>query len=243
MKSTKEIEVVALKARRELGMPSGALHETVLRKILENGDYYLFYYPFDENGISGAVINSVEAKVLIINSSKSLGRQNFTIAHEIGHIYLHDTENMIETAQNCSMTKEKEADKFASIFLMPDDEVASTIKSNGRIVFDVVEVMEISQMFRMSYKGTLSKLKEMYGSWSVPKYLWDKKPLYLAEMLNMDEKLYLPTKEKYWSTNKFVSIAFKALDKDKISFSKFLELVRDIGLDGYDVLENMKGKD
>jgi len=73
--------------------------------------------------------------------------------------------------------------------------------------------------------------------------LWDKKPLQLAEMLNMDKRLYEPSGEKYWSNTKYVSAAFRALEKERISFSRFLELMKDIGLNGYDVLENMKESD
>lgn len=98
-------------------------------------------------------------------------------------------------------------------------------------------------MFRMSYSGTLARLKEIFGDSSIPSLLWQKKPLQLAAMLNMDKRLYEPTNEEYWSTNKYVSASYKALEKEIISFSKFLELMREIGLDGYEVLDNMRETD
>lgn len=242
MRTPREIEAVALKARKELGFSLG-LNETLLRKNLEDRGYFLFYYPFGESGISGAVFNSVHAKILVINSSKSIGRQNFTVAHELGHIYLHKTESLVEIPGDESSIKEREADRFASMFLMPANDVFSIIQTDGGIELDAVEVMEISQMFRMSYKATLERLKEVFGQRAVPQSLWDKKPLQLAEMLNMDRRLYEPSGEKYWSNSKYVSTAFRALEEERISFSRFLELMKEIGLDGYDVLENMKNSD
>ena len=155
---------------------------------------------------------------------------------------MHKTDNIVEHSYNSKSVIEIEADKFASFFLMPYNEVVSLTSINGEKEFDVIEVMEISQMFRMSYKGTLLRLKEIFGSRVVPEMLWDKKPLILAELFNMDEQLYKPTNEKYWSTNKYISTAYKALHKEKISFSKFLELMKEIGLNGYDVLENINAK-
>lgn len=242
MRTSREIEAVALKARKEIGLSLG-LNETLLRKNLEDRGYFLFYYPFVESGISGALFSSVHARILVVNSSKSIGRQNFTVAHELGHIYLHNTESLVEISGDESSTKEREADTFASMFLMPANDVSSMIQTNGGIEFDAVEVMEISQIFRMSYKATLKRLTEVFGRKAIPLTLWDKKPLQLAEMLNMDKRLYEPSGEKYWSNTKYVSTAFRALEKGRISFSRFLELMKDIGLNGYDVLENMKESD
>ena len=242
MRTSREIEAVALKARKEIGLSLG-LNETLLRKNLEDKGYFLFYYPFGESGISGALFSSVHARILVVNSSKSIGRQNFTVAHELGHIYLHNTDSLVEISGDESSTKEREADNFASMFLMPANDVSSMIQTNGGIEFDAVEVMEISQIFRMSYKATLKRLTEVFGRKAIPLTLWDKKPLQLAEMLNMDKRLYEPSGEKYWSNTKYVSTAFKALERERISFSRFLELMKDIGLNGYDVLENMKESD
>jgi Zn-dependent peptidase ImmA (M78 family) len=242
VRTSREIEAVALKARKEIGLSLG-LNETLLRKNLEDKGYFLFYYPFGESGISGALFSSVHARILVVNSSQSIGRQNFTVAHELGHIYLHNTESLVEISGDESSTKEREADTFASMFLMPVNDVSSMIQTNGGIEFDAVEVMEISQMFRMSYKATLKRLTEVFGRKAIPLTLWDKKPLQLAEMLNMDKRLYEPSGEKYWSNTKYVSTAFRALEKGRISFSRFLELMKDIGLNGYDVLENMKESD
>ena len=239
VRTPREIEAVALKARKELGLCLG-LNESLLRKNLEDRGYFLFYYPFGESGILGALFSNVHARILVINSSQSIGRQNFTVAHALGHIYLHNTESLVEIPGDESSTKEREADSFASMFLMPANDVSSIIRTNGGIEFDAVEVMEISQMFRMSYKATLERLKEVFGQKAIPQSLWNKKPLQLAEMLNMDRRLYEPSEEKYWSNSKYVSTAFRALKKERISFSRFLELMKEIGLDGYDVLENMK---
>ena len=72
MRTSREIEAVALKARKEIGLSLG-LNETLLRKNLEDRGYFLFYYPFGESGISGALFSSVHARILVVNSSQSIG--------------------------------------------------------------------------------------------------------------------------------------------------------------------------
>jgi len=210
VRTSREIEAVALKARKEIGL-SLCLNETLLRKNLEDRGYFLFYYPFGESGISGALFSSVHARILVVNSSQSIGSQNFTVAHELGHIYLHNTDSLVEISGDESSTKEREADSFASMFLMPVNDVSSMIQTNGGIEFDAVEVMEMSQMFRMSYKATLKRLTEVFGRKAIPLTLWDKKPLQLAEMLNMDKK----TKKKANIKISGMSCASCALNVEK----------------------------
>jgi Zn-dependent peptidase ImmA (M78 family)/transcriptional regulator with XRE-family HTH domain len=58
-----------------------------------------------------------EKPFIFINYNKSMEHIRFSIAHELGHLILHD-----DTAQEDSNI-EKEADRFASAFLMPADDI------------------------------------------------------------------------------------------------------------------------
>ncbi len=49
-----------------------------------------------ESSISGATLKTNKVKVILVNSSKTLGHQNFTVAHEIYHC-LYD-ENLVSRA-------------------------------------------------------------------------------------------------------------------------------------------------
>jgi len=74
--------------------------------------------------ISGLI--DYASKKILVNASESLGRQRFTLAHEIGHAYLHKGEQAIidyrADLDNPDSDKEREANQFAAALLMPREE-------------------------------------------------------------------------------------------------------------------------
>jgi len=73
---------------------------------------------------SGFVLRKDGAGLIGINSSESPRRQRFTIAHELGHFFLHPSkEAFVDYRQNgkkqIRTLKEREADLFAASLLMP----------------------------------------------------------------------------------------------------------------------------
>ncbi len=89
------------------------------------------------NSLSGKV--DYKEKKIYVNSLEPKQRQRFTIAHEIGHIILHEKingSNNRETRDKDLMVQsnsieEIEANIFASHLLMPDDEFYNQWKFNG----------------------------------------------------------------------------------------------------------------
>lgn len=75
-------------------------------------------------GVAGMV--DYEQKTLYVNSSDSVARQRFTLAHEIGHVLLHSGSGSLvdyrSNLENPVETKEYEANKFAAALLMPRTE-------------------------------------------------------------------------------------------------------------------------
>lgn len=127
--------------------------------------------------------------VITINSSLSKHRQNFTIAHELGHIALHSSivENLFsiedrESDKNTIISKsiygrmEYQANTFASYLLMPNipfmTEVNKLFKENwittGRLYHDYqpcnirdcnVVVGALSSKFNVSQEAVIVRLK------------------------------------------------------------------------------------
>ncbi|WP_130799180.1 helix-turn-helix domain-containing protein [Streptomyces otsuchiensis] len=60
---------------------------------------------------------------IFLNTSKSASRSRFDVAHELGHLIMHRDED----AGTRTKASEKEADDFASNFLMPRRSIASRI--------------------------------------------------------------------------------------------------------------------
>ncbi|HDK7140066.1 TPA: ImmA/IrrE family metallo-endopeptidase [Clostridium botulinum] len=72
---------------------------------------------------------------ICINHRNTIGHQNFTLAHEIGHYFLHKGEYCSDTDKTISISKkntdklEQEANEFAAEFLYPLEYVSKDIKN------------------------------------------------------------------------------------------------------------------
>lgn len=65
--------------------------------------------------------------VIIVNKSFSNDRKRFTLAHELGHILMHDEKNFPISEYRTDKIKEEEANIFASEFLMPESEIKNQL--------------------------------------------------------------------------------------------------------------------
>lgn len=102
-----------------------------LFNLITNDDDYiskynllLFKQDLGEN--SSGFISYIEdtLAIICINYKMNIGRQNFTLAHEIGHMFLHKglaTDDSAEIENDNSNHYEKEASDFAAEFLYPKD--------------------------------------------------------------------------------------------------------------------------
>jgi Zn-dependent peptidase ImmA (M78 family) len=88
----------------------------------------------------------------------SAERQIFSAAHELGHLIMHlrsyDTSEESEDKQ-----EEKEADLFASHFLMPKEGFDREWRETSGLAFPD-RVMKVKRIFRVSYKTVLFRLVE-----------------------------------------------------------------------------------
>lgn len=100
-----------------------------LPKILKLCGIDLEKKELKDSGASGVLVFRDGAFKIIVNSSDSDVRQRYTIAHELGHFYLHAKN--IDVMSNESDeeffrgqvhdSKEREANQFAAELLMPED--------------------------------------------------------------------------------------------------------------------------
>lgn len=135
----------------------------------EHLGYMLLRYPLDENADLGLVLKKDDDTIIFINSNNRLSRQIFTLAHEIGHIVLHFSEDQSFIDNQMTITgkedKEQEANYFAACLLMPAEEVQRFIdlelpdyKENGLTALDIARMMS---EFSVSYEMTLNRLESL----------------------------------------------------------------------------------
>lgn len=117
--------------------------------------------PFDNNTISGKIQKKGESFIIQINPFELEERKTFTLAHEIGHLFLHmgylvnpEKWKSINIYEDSPMFRqgyseeEYEANEFAAAFLMPFDEFKKAALNN-------LSINEIANKFQVSKEAAL----------------------------------------------------------------------------------------
>lgn len=112
--SAKEI---ARKIRYELKVYNGAVPN--LSTLLENNGIIIIRFDFGTDKIDGlTTITDSDRKIIFINNQMPNDRIRFSMAHELGHLVMH-----LGNPPCSSDDAERQADEFASEFLMPEEEI------------------------------------------------------------------------------------------------------------------------
>lgn len=154
-------EALELSPREPIRDVCGLLEEKGVKVhlIVRNTDSFFGLSVSPDAGGPAVVINKWERI--------SVERWIFTAAHELGHLLLH-ASSYDRSLDSEDPDQEREADRFASYFLMPepvfDEEWQET---SGLALLD--RVLKIKRIFRVSYKTVLHRLTETKR---VPKEAW-----------------------------------------------------------------------
>lgn len=140
-----------------------------LNKILKNENIKLLKANNLDNLVPNKVISGILAivdneKKIYINNNHANTRNKFTIAHELGHYYLHRDDVIQNGGQLISFrsnghstsTQEVEADLFAAELLMPKGELytQATLNKNGSVGF-------LANYFNVSEPAMSRRIREL----------------------------------------------------------------------------------
>ena len=98
---------------------------------------------------------------IVVNAGKevTVERKIFTVAHELGHLLLHP--QAYDPAKSTeSESEEKQANRFAAHFLMPQRAFQKKMDESYGLGF-VEKVLHIKRFFGVSYQSVLYRLAEM----------------------------------------------------------------------------------
>ena len=191
----------------------------------------LVFYPLGKN-ISGMCVKDKEIKLIAINSTMSYGRQRFSLAHELYHLYFDDASgfNVCSRILDPKSENEKCADQFASYFLAPYKSLKVAIKKeapNGSLSMQNVIALEqyfgmshLAMFWRLVSEGYLSQEKLDDYSYGV---------ISAAKTLGYDDKLYNPTPVEFQSRTygHYLKQVEELRQKDLVSSGKIDELLLD----------------
>lgn len=129
----------------------------------------LFRLPFIENSVAGFVGYKNNQFVIFTNTSKTLGYEIFTLAHEIYHLIENSSEIKKDIAisayDKTSDDNDDIADMFASELLMPKDlfkkDYNKLIEEYNLTTPDYKLIIELHQLYYVEYKAVVNRLLEL----------------------------------------------------------------------------------
>jgi Zn-dependent peptidase ImmA (M78 family)/transcriptional regulator with XRE-family HTH domain len=100
---------------------------------------------------------------VVVNSDMTLGRQVFTLAHELAHVFFHSQRLDVSISMpGASIERERFADLFAGEFLVPADALAGAIDELDpwEEISDPLVVVHLQRHFGVSYGALLVRLRQ-----------------------------------------------------------------------------------
>lgn len=162
-----QINTIEAKAKTILESVFGSIIDisipVPLEKILERYDLTAAVGEFEDEEVSGAYER--EHKMIYVAEDEPANRKAFTIAHEIGHYFLHETKKhevfyraQIINIPDEGKKEEQEANWFAAALLMPEGQLEhyyNLTKDIGELAV-VFGVSSTAVYFRLKNLGIVS---------------------------------------------------------------------------------------
>ena len=232
MKTDMQLNAEAIRLRQRLGEDPYSPMD-IFRLISSNENMTIAFFPMGER-ISGISIQTDDVMLMGINSTQSQGRQRFTAAHELYHLFYDDEFSLkvCYTDMKPRSDKEREADTFASFLLAPYEALLGFIedklgKANAPLTIE--DVIRIEQHFGLSRQTTLVRLqKEGYLTAQETEKM-KTSIVVTAKKLGYNAALYKPTpeEEQYTTYGRYVALVEELNKRTLISSGIYEELLLD----------------
>lgn len=160
----KILEARANKFRVDCGIDHDAAID--LYKLLESLNVVTAFLPLSDD-FSGMALKTPNEKFMLVNSNQQVGRQNFTIGHELYHLFIQEGFTFEVSKKGFFNKKDREeynADVFSSCFLMPEAGIIRLIPEEelawgGKI--SLATIIKLEQYFGVSRRALLWRLDKV----------------------------------------------------------------------------------
>lgn len=121
--------------------------------LLESSGILLHEVNADEKFDGVSFITDKGFPVIIVNKNIPNDRKRFTIAHELGHILMHNENNFPIASYR---DKEKEANQFASEFLMPQEGIKNYLRG-----LKISDLYDLKSYWLTSMSSIIRRAKDL----------------------------------------------------------------------------------
>jgi Zn-dependent peptidase ImmA (M78 family) len=140
-------------------------------KIAESLGATVRYSPF-EGELAGMLVRANGQLIIGVNSLHHVNRQRFTIAHECGHLLLHEGEEIHidrtfrinkrnEVSSMAVDADEIEANRFAAELLMPLDMIMADLHEHEIDVENEQELKQLAQRYQVSVQSLTHRITNL----------------------------------------------------------------------------------
>lgn len=222
-----DIEAIAENVRASWKLPAGPIHDLV--GVLENAGCIIHRINFGNRKIDAlAQWNPPSPPIILVNSEAPGDRLRFTLAHELGHLVMHDYPKTNDI--------EKEADQFASAFLMPKRDIISDLqgmtlqqlsqlKPYWRVSMAALirRAYDLQTITERQYRSFNTKLNQYGYHFNESISIAQEQPTLLQEMIDAHlQELHYTLQD----ISEFAHIGVKEFEEVYMSRGKILRLLR-----------------
>lgn len=238
----RDIEEKAVAFRENNGY--GVMEPIILSSLLLKQNIITVFKPLPGDFAGMAIKAADDSLFIMINQDHTIGRQNFTIGHELYHLCVQ--EKFASSYCNAGLfdsqsdTEERKADFFAACLLLPRSGIhhfipaSEAMKKNN---LSIETIFKIQQYYGLSINAVIYRLIELeYVDKSYFDLLSTGK-MSMAKKLGYDTVLFKPG-----NFNKIIgdygTIVNNLYKSHKISESVYMEFMNDINVDPLAPIEN-----
>lgn len=220
IRTNHSLNVLASRTRDLLGL--GNRPAFSLQKVLEQ-DYGVKILFFSiPNGSALSMVHPQIGPVIIINSDEAPWRRNYDLAHELFHLLTWNAISSSDLKDKLFFDEiEGKANKFASILLLPENEVRNEIEERleAQPEFTYSDLVDIAMEFGVSYQALLYRMAHLkfIAREEADKAVKDAELARIHSIKRKNEWTDKPESERFYY------LAVRCLRKGLISRGKFAE--------------------
>lgn len=159
--TVQEAEILAAKFRSDIGI--GLSEPVSIKTMLRKLGITTMYRPLSDTSFGISCKSATGRMFMLINSNSTRGRQHFTAAHELYHLYYDESPVPHMCKGVPTNGAERCANLFASALLMPRQGVLSMVSpeelKEGKL--RISTILRIEQLFEVSRLTLLIRLKDI----------------------------------------------------------------------------------
>ena len=188
--------------------------------------------------ICGCCSKNEKDYLIILNSRHNTGKQNFTFAHELYHLFFDDKDSWTICGKSDNTEVELKANAFAYNLLIPEYSLYSYFKSNKITAWKEKDIILCAKEFNVDFETLLNKIENSLINYEIDLENKESNLVKIVKSMGIENELFEPTIESkdYYTLGSYIPLITESYEKKHIGNSKKEELL--LSAFRYDIVYN-----